>query len=150
MTFPKDTQKTVSKLNLDKRIEAVMKSVMKMTDASVCTLFIAAREHLRIVLHIGRGEEIDVKKFSIRIGEGIAGCAAAHGIPLLIADIYDEPRYIEYIPGIRSKLAVPIISERNVLGVLVVDSDRPSAFCLDDLEILVELTDHMAVVLEYV
>lgn len=147
--FPKGTKDTVTELHLDGRIEAVMKNVVKMTDASMCTLFIAVRDQLRIVSHIGH-EGLDLNKFSIRIGKGIAGCAAAHGIPIMVADTHDEPRYMEYIPGVRSKMAVPIIGERNILGVLVVDSDRPSAFSLDDLEILMELAGHMAVVLEYV
>ncbi|MDD5169416.1 MAG: ATP-binding protein, partial [Syntrophales bacterium] len=143
------TKKTSSTLNLGKLLNFVTVNAMKITGASICTLLLVERDHLRIVSHAGH-DGIDVERFKMKIGEGIAGWVAEKGVPLLVGDVNEEPRYIEFIHGVGSKLAVPLVSEKNILGVLVVDSYKKSAFSLDDLEILMVFTSHTAVVLDSV
>ncbi len=142
------TKKTSSTLNLRKLLNIVTVNALKITGAAVCTLLLAERDYLRIVSCVGH--EIDPEKFRLKIGEGIAGWVAEKGVPLLIGDVTEEPRYIESIPGIGSTLAVPLVSEKKALGVLVVDSFKKSAFSLDDLELLMVFASHTAVVIDSV
>jgi len=136
-------------LNLRKLLNLMTVNAMKITGASICWLFLVERDHLRIVSQVGQAG-IDIEKFKMKVGEGIAGWVAEKGVPLLVADVHEEPRYIEFIPGIGSKLAVPLVSEKKILGVLVVDSFNKTAFSVDDLEILMVFTSHTAVVLDSV
>src|SRR5262245_1255062 len=71
----------------------------------------------------------------IRLGEGVAGRAAALRAPVQVADVLDEQIYdvtrirtvIERL-GYRSVLGVPLILEPTILGVLLVWRKEPGTF----------------------
>ncbi len=81
--------------------------------------------------------------------EGIIGWVAEHGEPLLANDVTLEPRYIpddpRLLPDTRAELAVPMIVEDEVAGVLDVQSTERDAFGQDDLFVLRMLADQAAV-----
>jgi len=141
------TKKTSSTLDLRTLFNIVTANALKITGASVCILLLTERDHLKIVSRVGH-DGIEAEKFKMKIGDGIAGWVAEKGVPLLVGDVKEEPRYIEFVPGTASKLAVPLVSEKKVLGVLVVDSYQKSAFSLDDLDLLMVFASHTSVVIE--
>ncbi len=59
-----------------------------------------------------------------KIGEGIVGTAAQTRTPLLIADVKGDARYIPIpsAPNIQSEVALPVIFEGTLLGVLNIES----------------------------
>ena len=67
-----------------------------------------------------------------------------NGVPLLVRYVSQEPRYVEVMKEVESELAVPLISENKVLGVLNVDSGNRAAFSEDDLKLLVIYAGHTA------
>ena len=69
-----------------------------------------------------RGREIS-NSLSIPVGAGIVGQVAASGSPLLIPDIRHDTRHIRDLQTEGSELAVPILHEGKVLGVI--DSEHP-------------------------
>jgi serine phosphatase RsbU (regulator of sigma subunit)/putative methionine-R-sulfoxide reductase with GAF domain len=89
---------------------------------------------------------------SQHFGEGIIGWVAAMGQPVLANDISQEPRYIaddpRLLPDTRSELAVPIIFEGNVLGVLDVQSQELENFDGEDLVVLTALANQVAVAVD--
>ena len=87
---------------------------------------------------------------TMRIGrEGIIGWVAEHGESLLANDVALEPRYIpddpRLLPDTRAELAVPMIVEDKVVGVLDVQSTEREVFGQDDLFVLRTLADQAAV-----
>ena len=61
-----------------------------------------------------KGEELpDADRVRVRVGENISGWVAEKGVPLLINDVTQEPRYSEIHPDIASMLSVPLISENK-------------------------------------
>ena len=87
---------------------------------------------------------------TMRIGEeGIIGWVAQHGEPLLANDVTAEPRYIpddpRLLPDTRAELAMPLVVEGTVVGVLDVQSTHAGAFGPDDLFTLATLADQVAV-----
>lgn len=77
-----------------------------------------------------------------RAGEGIAG-AAALGTPRMVADVASEPGYIPAVPGAVSEMAVPLVVDGRVMGVLDVES-RFEAFDRDDMALLEAFAEHAA------
>jgi Nif-specific regulatory protein len=75
----------------------------------------------------------DVK---LRIGEGVTGRVASTGTPLLISDVGAINYYIRLREDLKSELAVPLIVNSEVIGVLNVDSNKLNAFTEEDLDIL--------------
>lgn len=64
-----------------------------------------------------------INKIEIPIGQGIVGTVAATGRPLLIPDTTKDTRYIIDDAQRCSELAVPILHEGKVIGVI--DSEHP-------------------------
>jgi two-component system NtrC family sensor kinase len=139
------SRKASSTINLNKLLRVISASAMKITKASSCALLLMdeAGQHLRLASQIGY-DDLDTERFRIKVGEGIAGWVAAHGVPLLVRDVSAEPRYVEAIKEVKSGLAAPLISENKVLGVLNVDSVNRGAFTDDDLKLLVIYAGHTA------
>ncbi len=52
------------------------------------------------------------------LGQGLVGVAAAQGRPIRVADVRDDPRYMQDLFPARSELAVPILARGRVVGVL--------------------------------
>jgi two-component system NtrC family sensor kinase len=140
------SRKTSSTINLNKLLNVISASAMKITKASSCALLLVDddQRHLRIASKIGYEGLNDPENFRLRIGEGIAGWVAQYGVPLLVRYVNQEPRYVEVMKEVESELAVPLISENKVLGVLNVDSRNRAAFSEDDLKLLVIYAGHTA------
>jgi len=85
----------------------------------------------------------------MRLGEGIAGWVAEHGEPALVADKWDDPRYL-YIPSLRgedfsSMVSVPLLRERKrVIGVMNLHSRTPGHFGEEHVVHLQEVADLVA------
>ncbi|HNP69754.1 MAG TPA: GAF domain-containing protein [Kouleothrix sp.] len=84
------------------------------------------------------------------IGQGIAGHAAMQQEPLCVADIRADARSSVSISGddTRSQLAVPILTAREVFGVLNVESASSGAFGPNDIRLLDTLSGQLGVALE--
>jgi signal transduction histidine kinase/HAMP domain-containing protein len=79
----------------------------------------------------------------LRLGEGAAGQAAAQLAPVQVADVLAEGTYdvtrvrtIFEQRGYRSLLAVPLLFERQIVGVLVVWGSEPARFVQDIVDLL--------------
>jgi len=82
--------------------------------------------------------------------QGICGWVAAHGHPLVINDVTQEPRYwpLEELAETRSEIAVPVKVKGEPIGVLDVQSVNLNAFSEEDLFILEVLADQIGVTME--
>ena len=81
------------------------------------------------------GREI-FQPITIPIGEGIVGRVAQLGVAQMIRDVRNDPTYIpDQFPGM-SELAVPIIFEGRVIGVLDSEADETGAYSEEDKEAL--------------
>ena len=81
-------------------------------------------------------------------GKGICSWVAETGRPVIVDDVTRDPRYYPGLEGARSQIAVPVRRAGRVVGVLSVESPRPSAFSQRDLRLLGAIADEVAVALE--
>ena len=72
----------------------------------------------------------------IPVGRGICGAAAADKATIIVDDVDADPRYLACSLETRSEIVVPIMSGRDVLGEIDIDSDRRAAFGRDDRALL--------------
>ncbi len=77
--------------------------------------------------------------------KGVTVKAARTGKPFVIPDIRREKTYIKGKPNMLSELAVPIKVEKEVLGVLNVESKKLAAFDEEDRKLLEILASHAAI-----
>ena len=81
---------------------------------------------------------------NIPMGKGITGAAAVSGQPVRVLDTAADPRYIDSHPDIRSELAVPLIVQDRVTGILDVESARIGYFTEDHQRMLSLLATQIA------
>jgi len=79
--------------------------------------------------------------------KGVTVRAANTHKPILVFDTEKNKDYVEGVPGIRSELAVPVVTEDKILGVLNVESRKLEAFNPKDMTLLQILASHAATVI---
>jgi GAF domain-containing protein len=73
----------------------------------------------------------------LRMGEGVTGWVAKEGIPLLVPDVRQDPRYVEASSKVMCEMAVPIRWGSKVMGVINLDHHQTDGFRDEDLEMLI-------------
>jgi putative methionine-R-sulfoxide reductase with GAF domain len=73
---------------------------------------------------------------SIPVGRGICGAAAVSKKTEVVPDVAADARYLVCSLETRSEIVVPVIKGGAFWGEIDIDSDRPNAFSLDDVEFL--------------
>ena len=84
----------------------------------------------------------------LTLGEGITGHVIRTGLPVIIPDVRQDPRYIAGRAKTRSEIAIPILLNERVIGALNVESDSFSAFNENDLDVLRFFADAAAISIE--
>jgi serine phosphatase RsbU (regulator of sigma subunit) len=84
----------------------------------------------------------------LKAGKGIVGHVINTGESVVAADVRLDPRYIAGRAQTRSEIAVPITINRQVIGALNIESDRPGAFTNADVELLQFFANAAAISIE--
>jgi PAS domain S-box-containing protein len=90
---------------------------------------------------------INIKDDKNRIG--ITGQAIKLERPVLVADVKGHEHYIEYHPETRSELAVPVKSDKRVIGVINVEHPKPNIFDEEDVQALQTLAKYAAIAIQH-
>ena len=90
-------------------------------------------------------EDYTTQQFqSIPFGQGIVGHVAQTMEPYNTGDVRESDIYIEGHKDIRAELAVPIVDNNELMGVLNIESTLPDAFGEGDLKLLTALASQLA------
>lgn len=152
-------RKLTSILDLDELLIQVIKLIQERFGYYHAQIFLVEQDSNQAMFQASSGHDLNEKwrreKRAMNIGrggihaDGIIGWVAERGEALLVNDVSAEPRYIpddpRLLPDTRAELAVPLIVEGVVLGVLDVQSAQQDAFGQDDLFVLRTLADQVAV-----
>lgn len=98
----------------------------------------------------------EVKKYSLKKGEGIAGWVMQHNKPLLINDVAHDRRHFKAISRkvdypARTMLAVPMRLKGECIGIIeVINKSKKRDFTQDDLDWLEIFTNQAALALQNV
>ena len=87
-------------------------------------------------------------KHDIPLGRGVVGYAAQAKEAVLVPDVSKSPRYIATNPETRSELAVPLIYQEKVIGVLDLEHTRRGYFTEDHKRTLTTLAAQLAIAIE--
>src|SRR6185369_3985785 len=81
---------------------------------------------------------------NVPLGKGLTGAAAESREVVRVHDTAKDPRYIASHPDIRSEVAVPLVSQDRVVGVMDLESDRVGYFTDDHVRTLALLAPQVA------
>jgi sigma-B regulation protein RsbU (phosphoserine phosphatase) len=103
-------------------------------------------QELEMQLAVRYGDESAVKR--VKLGEGLVGWSAQHREPVLVADVSQDPRYIQAVKDVRSELVIPLLVKDRCIGVFDLESPELDAFTKEHAELLTLLASQAAVAIE--
>ena len=94
------------------------------------------------------GYEQALQANTFQAEQGIMGWVALHQEPRIVPDVQMEPQFERFFADTSSEMAVPLIHQKKVLGVLNVESHLPHAYNADHLEVLTMVAGNLALALK--
>ena len=96
------------------------------------------------------GEHI-AQEGSFALGEGLTGTAARDRKPVRVGDVNRDPRYVRFRQAeadVCSELAIPLVMQDRLIGVLDLESLEPNRFTAEHERLLTALASQIATALE--
>lgn len=145
-----------STFDIDEVIKQTMNMIRALMDVEAGSLLMLEEDHLVFKEAFNIIEHVNIerlKSLHLKLGQGIAGYAAARGESLIVANTsgsrYFYPEF-DRNSGFqtRSVLSVPLISQGRVLGVIEVLNKRNGEFIDSDMKLLQSIATSVSIALE--
>lgn len=97
------------------------------------------------------GRQMILNEHKLRVGyTGIVGRVASTGEPRIVLDTESDSTHEHnpLLPNTRSEMALPLRVDKEIIGVLDVQSDQPQAFTDSDIAVIQILADQLATTIE--
>ena len=136
-------------LNLDQLFQRIADLLSRLIDYQMFSILLLddAGEKLQHRFALRFKENIHLKH-EIPLGKGVVGAAAQTKSAVLVPDVTKDPRYVLLNPETRSELAVPLIYQGNVIGVLDLEHTRRGFFTEDHQRTITTLAAQVAIAIE--
>lgn len=128
---------------LDAALATTVQSLRAALSGDQVAIYFLQDDRLVMRASAGYGDEEQLLT-QIKVGEGIIGSAAQEHRPIRVNDIRSDTRYLTLDTRTASELAVPILFNEQLLGVLNIESPRVAAYDENDQEILATLGSNLA------
>jgi HD-GYP domain-containing protein (c-di-GMP phosphodiesterase class II) len=108
----------------------------------------------KLFFEVALGEKGEiVKRFQLKVGEGIAGWVAMHGEPLIVFNAQEDPRFFKEVDQAagfitQNIICVPLRIKEVIIGVIQGINKREGEFTKDDLGLFQSLADQIAIALD--
>jgi Nif-specific regulatory protein len=119
----------------------ILDSATRLCEGEASSLLLVNRETQELFFEVALGSKgTEVKNFTVKMGEGIAGWVALHNKSLIVNDVIHDRRHLRDISkqiGYASKtmMAVPMRSKDECIGVIeLLNKKNNKYFSQDDLE----------------
>lgn len=117
-------------------------------------IFLMNEEGSEVILQAASsegGERMLQRGHSFKIGaKSIVAYTAAQKKPRIALDVGTDAVFFDNpdLPNTHSEMALPLMIQDRVLGVIDIQSDQPQAFSDDDIDVLQTLADQVAIAIE--
>jgi class 3 adenylate cyclase/putative methionine-R-sulfoxide reductase with GAF domain len=141
-----------STFDINKVLKYTMDMIREVINVEAGSLLFLENDELEIAVAFNTRIK-SMKKFRLKIGQGIAGYVAARGKSIIVNDTEKSPHFFPIIDGssgfrTRSALCVPMISQGKVIGVIEVMNKIDGDFDLDDKDLLQSIATSVCIALE--
>ncbi|NOY52235.1 MAG: sensor domain-containing diguanylate cyclase [Deltaproteobacteria bacterium] len=144
-----------STLDTGSILNIIMEKTSELVKAEAGSVLLLDEETHELYFELTEGEKKnDLKRFRLKVGEGIAGWVAQHGEPIIVEDVATDPRFCNRIDDslhfrTRSILCIPLKSKGKILGVLeVINRIDGKSFGQKDLDLVLTLVDQASIAIE--
>jgi PAS domain S-box-containing protein len=123
--------------------ELTLDAMEKALGFECATIMVVEKSNLTIACHRGRAKP-KLRGLPVAGTRGITVRAIRTRGSIIVPDVTKDKDYVEMFPGVQSELAIPILAEDKILGVLDVESRQRGAFKEKDVTLLEILASHAA------
>ena len=146
-------EKVASAPSLLDALDQLVVSTCHAMKTECCSVYIADQKRRRYTLMATKGLKKPSRYTGLAFGEGLVGLVADRAEPINVADARRHPNF-KRLPGtgeeaFRSFFGTPIIHQRQVLGVLVIQQREQREFDEGEESFLVTLAAQLAVLLAH-
>jgi phosphoserine phosphatase RsbU/P len=135
-------------LDPDELLSAIARQLRRIVDYRILDIFLPEPDGtLRPALAEGYPREL-ASDLRLGPGQGIVGAAAAARQTIFVPDVSRDPRYVSIFPGVVAELAIPLLHQDRLVGVLNIEGPDVDAFTADARTALQVLASHLAVAIE--
>lgn len=145
----------ISSLELRDVLQEIMSQVERLLQPKTWSLLLLDEESGDLCFEIAVSPVAqELKGIRLKKGEGIAGCVALTGQPLLIPDVSKDNRFASHVANeveypVSSILCVPLKIRDRVLGVIeLINTYGERTFVDDDLPLLGAVADFAAIAID--
>jgi phosphoserine phosphatase RsbU/P len=136
-------------LNLDQLLTRIAELLKRLIDYQMFSILLVDQTGEKLQHRFSqRFEERLHLKHDIPLGRGVVGYAAQAKEAMLLSDVAESSLYIAGNPETRSELAVPLIYQEKVIGVLDLEHTRRGYFTEDHKRTLITLAAQLAIAIE--
>lgn len=132
-------QEINSTINLEKLLKLIVMHAKRLIPCDLCNIFLVNEENTELQLKVISGlDDIEMKKLKFRIGEGIAGHVFSTQKGLVVEDCDSDRRFlhVDNVPDVKSMLCVPLVAQKDPIGVITLTSRYKNSFDSRDYELL--------------
>ena len=135
-------------LDLQRVVDIMIDWALRKSGASACAFFMRDRERgvLQRVASYGYPPSSPfsptAEQREFPDDRGVLGRVVRTAKPSLVTDLSLDPDYEETLPGCVAQLTVPLFSAGQVIGVILLESDREGELDLLDLDFIARLVEH--------
>ncbi|TQV73605.1 phosphoenolpyruvate--protein phosphotransferase [Aliikangiella marina] len=133
-------------------LDVIVTEICDVLEVEVCSVYLADYQANQFVLMANRGLNAQsIGQIKLDFNQGLVGLIGQREEPIHLQQAKDHPAFA-YIPDVHEDeynafLGVPIIHQRKVLGVLVIQQRDPRQFELDEETFLITLAAQLSVIL---
>ena len=143
-----------SSIELEALLRVIVTTVTELLSANASSLLLVDPVTQELIVKVATGPvSTGLKEVRLKMGQGIAGWVAERKKGVIVNDVGHDPRFeptVDCSTGFTTKsiIAVPLVEEGRVLGVLeVLNTSKPKRFDQADLDLLTAYASHAAVAL---
>jgi PAS domain S-box-containing protein len=135
----------VGKKDLTEISSIITKKLISRFDIDDCAIYLVEEGYCRQISSLGSKISV-VNPIDIKVGVGIIGAVAQSGKPELVNDTSLDARYIFEANFRQSELTVPIIFDKEVIGIINTEHSQKNFFTKDHLNTIVTIASLISVI----
>lgn len=148
-TLQRIVQEVNSARTLDETLSIIVRRVRRAMKTDVCSVYLLDPDQQRYVLMDSMGlKKESIKQVTLDAGQGLVGYVGTREEPVNLDDATQHPNYVYFAETgeerFHSFLGVPIIHQRRILGVIVVQQQEKRRFDEGEEAFLVTVSAQLA------
>ncbi len=132
------SQKILASIDPKKTLDFILDTLKTIVDFDAAAIFLLDHRGKHLLNTSSRGyDSALMKNLYMKVGQGACGWVVKTKKIDVLSDVRQAEHYYEIRKETRSQLSIPLIFEKEVLGVLCLESDQIAFFNEDRVDILI-------------